>query len=330
MKILIVGDLSEGALALSLSRALSSLGVDAHSVVDDALVPSGRGRRLLARGTARLGAWRQDISSLLPDPASFQPDVVLLVKSPYLNSGSVRSIRRLTGARVVNWLPDDPFLAARPAVTLGALKACDVVVTYSESIAARLISDLHVRSWVIPFGFDPHNYFPSDNESKRRIYDVCFAGQYSRHRERHVEHLLRAGLRLAIRGAGWEQATSPVRAAWSNVPCFGPAVSRLYHQSRVGLNVLHPLNNTGSHNMRTFEILGSGTPMITTDTHQQRALLHGIDGVRYYDSLGSMVSAFTALAGSSERPARGQLACHTYARRCSSLIEKLDEFGTGC
>jgi spore maturation protein CgeB len=234
----------------------------------------------------------------------------------------IDEIRGQTSAPIVNWLPDDPFLALRPAVHQEALRRYDVIVTYSPDIARRIGSELSIRSMVIPFGFDPTDYRAAAVASQPS-YDVAFVGQFRPERAAIVESLAGMEFKLLVSGPGWGRAAAAARGAWRATPSFGTDACARYQEARIGLNILHPENNRGSHNMRTWEILASGTPMLTTDTAQQRQLLDGISGVGFYSDPGTLEHGATKLIRDGRRPTSPQLEKHTYASRCDQLLRAL-------
>jgi len=156
---------------------------------------------------------------LVDNVVEARPDLVLIVKSPYLTRNTVAQIRNQTRALVVNWLPDDPFLALRPAMKLATLTAYDLVVTYSDTICWRLTSELGLSAMVIPFGFDPSDYRPATARSVE--WDVTFVGQWSKYRERILWEIARTGLALRVYGPNWHHAQSKVRDCWNSTEAYG-------------------------------------------------------------------------------------------------------------
>jgi len=57
--------------------------------------------------------------ALLRAAARFRPDLLLAVKGAYINPGTLRRIKRATGAVLVNYATDDPF---NPAVSTPDLR----------------------------------------------------------------------------------------------------------------------------------------------------------------------------------------------------------------
>jgi hypothetical protein len=322
MKVAVIGTFGTGLLATSLARGFTSAGCEVTRVSDRAAAPAGRARRLAAHswpaiaGPFLLKSSEQE--RLVESVASARPDLVLLVKCAYVTRRTVGRVRAASGAMVVNWMPDDPFVALRPAVPISALSACDAIVSYSDSVCHRLESDLKVPAHSIAFGFDPHDYQPDVQVVAQ--WDVTFVGQHSAHREGVVAELMAAGLQTRVFGPRWYRARASVRAAWDPAESYGPAACRRYHLGRVGINILHPRNNVDSHNMRTFEIPATGRAMVTTDTVQQRRLLRGISGIGYYTGSENLRARVHELLSTGEAPLPTTMATHTYEQRCRQLL----------
>lgn len=322
MKVAVVGNFGPGFLATSLARGFASAGCEVVNVSARATAPAGRVRQLMVQRwpnvTRPFFLKPSEQVRLVESVASARPELILIVKCPYLTGRTVQHMRAVSGAMVVNWMPDDPFVAAMPAVSISALIACDAVVSYSDAICRRLESDLRVTAHLIPFGFDSVEYQPAAGVLPQ--WDVTFVGSHSRQREGIIASLIAARLDVRVFGPRWYRASAAVRAAWDPVESFGPEACRKYHLGRIGINILHPRNNFGSHNMRTFEIPAAGRPMITTDTDQQRRLLIGVSGVGYYTGGKSLVANTEELLSSGLAPLPAEMAPHTYEQRCRRLL----------
>jgi hypothetical protein len=325
LKIAVVGTFASGQLATVLARGMRSASQDVAEISDAQEVPPNK--------VARFAAERWSLAStaiaialggqepLIHKVAMARPDLVLVVKSPYLTTRTVDEIRKQCQAPVVNWMPDDPFLALRPAMKLSTLVAYDHVVTYSDSICRRLMSELSLSASVIPFGFDPIDYQPDSDRIAE--WDVTFVGQHSAHREQTLREIAHAGITLRVFGPNWQIAQSVVRNCWDPTPVFGPDACHRYHLGRVGVNILHPQNNVGSHNMRTFEIPAAGRKMLTTETAQQRHLLKGISGIEFYLTGKDLVRQLKSMIGRAVLPEEALMREHTYEQRCLQLLSTI-------
>lgn len=311
-----VGHMGHGHLATYVLRGFRALGLDAVAVEDQELIP----RTYVGRRVSE--AWPDSPFNRRLDAVNEECLHTVVVKSPYLGSRNVRGLRRTTSGSLVLWLPDDPFLALRPAVPRSLLRRFDIIVTYSERIAERLRDVGCPRVIAVPFGHDPEDHFPAP--AVEPDIDVVFVGQYSPHRARTIDVLLESGFRVRVFGSRWSDADRNVAAAWDPRRVFGSAVPPEYARARVGLNILHPQNNRGSHNMRSFELPAMGVSMVTTDTDEQRRLLAAFQQVAYYRTDHELVQAVQSLQDLPRpKPRESALAATSYAARCSTLLDTL-------
>ncbi|HZC78345.1 MAG TPA: hypothetical protein VE258_11390, partial [Ktedonobacterales bacterium] len=197
-----VGIFGRGRLAESLSHGVSGLGHAVADVSTEAIMPVTRLGRLIAQMRPELlrfsPNWRCQLN-LLELVVSTTPDLVLVVKAPYLQAEVIDRMRRRTKARILNWLPDDPLLGLRPAVPLSALRRYDRVIVYSPAMATRVRDQLGLDVQCIPFGFDPRYYFPAAGP-RSAASDVAFVGQYRLERGALLMRLLEAGFSMRIGG----------------------------------------------------------------------------------------------------------------------------------
>lgn len=326
MKITVLGVFSPGQLADSLAHGLSTLGHEVSPVSDQALLPTSRLGRLVARRRPELmrwfGNWRRQLE-LAETVIATQPELVLAVKSPYLQPAALHRIRQRSAARVFNWYPDNPFVNYGQRTPLATLRHFDRIIVFSPALAERVKKSLRVEAQYIPFGYDPRYYFPPPTPRIIKA-DVAFVGQHRPERAALAATLIEAGFSLRVAGPGWETAAEPVRAAWHTGPAWGSDAARLYHEARVGLNDLHARSNAHSHNMRSWEIPATGTPMATTESAHQRELLAGIPMITYYNGSKDLAAAVDHLIASSAHDQEPvDLSLHTYTERCRSLIAAL-------
>jgi len=326
MRITVLGAVAPGQLADSLAFGLVELGHDVSAVSAQALMPPSRFGRLLARRQPRLWRWtgrRHGQLELSRAVVATRPDLVLAVKAPYLQAWVVDRIRAQTGAPILNWYPDNPFVNYGQRTPLSTLRHYDRIIVFSPALAERVRSRLNVEAQYIPFGFDPRYFFPAAKPQPAKA-DVAFVGQCRPERAALVSTLLSSGYSVRVAGPGWEAAAKPIRSAWHSGPVFCADAARLYQEARVGLNDLHRQGNAHSHNMRTWEIPATGTPMATTDSAHQRELLHDVRAVGYYagpHDLPAVVGSLITASATGDPPV--DLSAHTYEERCRSLLTSL-------
>jgi len=259
VKILIIGEFSEGRLGAYYARAFSQLGVsigtfDAESWPLPAWLPQKR----LARRAARPLRWVQQQKKCLAVVADGW-DAIIAIKAPFLSAASVRAIRKLCSKAVMIY-PDSPWdgYTQRKHV-LPVLSHFMTTFIWSKG----LVSELRVRgirAEYLPFAHDPVDYQAPSVTSVRQE-SLVFVGQMYKKRIAWIQGL--EGLPVEVSGTGWEQGCFGVRSSIrvTRVTRMGRQACDAYTASLGALNVLDEKSLSG-HNMRTFEIPATRTLMI--------------------------------------------------------------------
>ncbi len=260
--------------------------------------------------------------------AAARPDVVVVVRGRYLRRRDVERLRDATRAPVVNLQTDNPLSGrVREPCLLEALPAYDLVTAWSEQLAAGLEEAGARRTVVLPFAYDPELYAPEPRGEPQ--HDVAFVGCASAERVEHARALV--GLRLALSGPRWARLTRGTPLAGSVLPGshWGRAAGALYRSARVGINVLDAQNLIG-HNMRTWELPATGTPMVATRTTDHERIF-GAGAARLFDTPVEMRAAVDRLlADDAERDevaAAGLAAVRdgTYRTRARELVSAIED-----
>lgn len=325
MRITVYGPNTTGQLADSLAYALGRLGYEVSPVSNEPIVPATKLGRFVARKRPELlrsASHRSRQREIADAVIATRPDLIVAVKAAYLWPSTIDRIRARTGASIINWYPDNPFVYYGPRPPLRTLAHYDRMVVFSPELANRVKRSIGIEAHYIPFGFDPRYYFPAPQPREIKA-DVAFVGHCRPERAALVGSLLRAGFSVRVAGPGWDRVDPAIRSAWQPGPAWGFAAARLYHEARVGLNDLHPKSNAHSHNMRSWEIPATDTPMATTDSAHQRELLREVPSVAYYAGPADLPSAVERLITSRNGHPPVDLSAHTYEERCRSLLATL-------
>ncbi len=259
MKILIIGEFSEGRLGAYYERAFSQLGARVGRFdVDSLLLPEWLPqRRLLGRVTRSL-RWLQLQKRCLA-AVSQGWDAVIAVKAPFLSAASVRALRRCCPKTVMIY-PDSPWDAyTQRKPVLPVLSQFLTTFIWSKDLAARLNSG-GIHAEYLPFAHDPSDY-QAPSGTRARDNSLVFVGQIYKKRIAWLQGL--EGLPVQISGTGWEQSCFGERSSLrvTRVTRMGRHACDAYTASVGALNILNEKNLSG-HNMRTFEIPATKTLMI--------------------------------------------------------------------
>lgn len=341
-RLLLIGAFGPGDLAASYASGFEALGVDVFRFDSDrAYFEASRvaGNRLLRRAF-RPWLWHSVNRATIAVARAVRPQLVLAVKAAYLDPGTIDLLKRELGAPFVNYYPDNPYCGVpwNPAKTsaqrrdlVDVLRQYSRVWTWEPGLTARLRGD-GVAAAYLPFGFDPALTSSTARESScgecAGDHRVVFVGQHSDKREAHLSAIQRHA--VALWGARWPRARSRFdgRHAIHRGGTFGAAATPLYAAADVALNVVDDLNMPG-HNMRTFEIPGSGGVMVATHTAEQAAIFPDGDAALYYrtpaeiDGLIDRVRAEPDLAQRLRRNGQAIAREHSYQQRAATMLAEL-------
>jgi spore maturation protein CgeB len=341
-RILIIGAFGPGDLAASYAHGFEQLGLDVERFDSDrAYFEASRfARNRWLRRAFRSWLWQTVNRSTIAMARAVRPQIVLAIKAAYLNPETIDLIKRELGAPFVNYYPDNPYCgvplnprktSAQRRDLLTVLQQYSRVWTWEPSLTERLRGD-GVPAAYLPFGFDQG--LASDaplaepcRECSGR-HQVVFIGQHSDKREAHLSAIQRHG--VALWGARWPRAERRFngRHAIHRSSAFGAAAAPIYAAAGVSLNIVDDLNMPG-HNMRTFEIPGSGGVMVATHTAEQEAIFPDGEAALYYrnaaeiDGLIDRVRSEPDLASRLRRNAQAIARDHSYLRRAGTMLAEL-------
>jgi spore maturation protein CgeB len=343
-RILIIGAFGPGDLAASYARGFEQLGLDVFRFDSDrAYFEAGlvAGNRWLRRAF-RSWLWHTVNRSTVAVARAVRPQIVLAIKGTYLAPDTIALIKRELGAPFVNYYPDNPYCgvplnprktSAQRRDLLTVLQQYSRVWTWESALTGRLQAD-GVQAAYLPFGFDPPPLDPPAAPIAGSCgecpgdHRVVFVGQHSDKREAHLSAIHRHA--VALWGARWPRAGRRFdgRHAIHRTTVVAGATAQVYATADVALNVVDDLNMPG-HNMRTFEIPGSGGVMLATHTAEQAAIFPDGEAALYYrtaadiDGLIDRVRAEPDLADRLRRNGQAIAREHSYHRRAGAMLAEL-------
>jgi hypothetical protein len=244
-------------------------------------------------------------------------DLVMVVKGAMLDQRSIDHLRLRLDCPVVCFNPDSPFDDALSNCGAGiprAIGAYDVYITWADDIAEQL-SAIATQVLVIPFAWDPEIMRPTAGHglAKDRI---VFIGTATRRRMASLQSL--AHLRPMVFGDRWPKIEGV--DIWP--PARGVEFCRIVGEAKWNLNLLRP-QNARSHNMRTFELVGSGGNQVAPQTDDHRRFLSGDSRTVLFRSEEELESILRS--DPCERPPRvpALLEGHTYGDRVDQILTDL-------
>lgn len=315
-QIIVVGTSEYGGLRNSIVSALSSLGRNVEAV-DVPVWRPARFESFAIRAPRLAFGYRR---RLLRDIDRFVSggviDLVLVVKGSYLDAHTIDQFRSRLSAPVVCWNPDSPFdkaISNRGGGIPAAIGAYDGYVTWADDVAERLASrNSHVI--VIPFAWDPMLHRPTAGSgvAEGRIVLVGTGSRYRSELVREIVHL-----RPVVFGNRWPS----IDGVEFHSPIFGTQMSAVVGEAKWNLNFLHP-QNALSHNMRTFEIPGSGGNQVADRTKDHERFLGSDSRTLLFDSHAELESILRSDPVELTQRRPDLLAMHTYIERVSLLLRE--------
>ena len=133
---------------------------------------------------------------------------------------------------------------------------------------------------------------------------------------------------LDIYGSGWDSYDFPQKTQL-HPPAYESELYETLRKYRVQLNLMRP-HNRDSHNMRSFDIVGSGSIGLMSTTRDHRDYFDEGTSVFLFNSVSEAVLHATKLmnlsvdeANQVRRSARSLAGQHDYASRASELVAEL-------
>jgi hypothetical protein len=257
-------------------------------------------------------------------------DVLLVFKGMEIWPETLRRAKVQFGVLLVNYNPDNPIIYS--GVGSGnrnmrdSLGLYDIYCTYDKFVQQQL-EQMGVSSELIPFGFSDSRDFDNDNEHEQ--LRTCFIGNADDCRADFLIQFSRFCY-LDIYGNGWGKYVFSSKCRLLP-PVYEDSLYRTLRSYRVQLNLMR-IHNKNSHNMRSFDIVGSGSiGLMPRTTDHERFFDHG-KSVFLFDTLEDAVALANDLLSRSASEAAeirksARWACRgcDYHSRTLTLLEILTD-----
>lgn len=339
MKILMVGTAYPWALENWYFNAFVRLGmtVDRFSVENHGLLRHDPTPSLPRRAADRLLSPVSDAvvrRTLLAYLENRNYDLVLVFKGMWFDLGFLEKCRAVAGnARWINYYPDDPMnLGSRGSSNAKIVKAIpffDLYLIWTPRLIPALESRGAKRVACLPFGFDSEAHRPLAGIIEASPCFVSFVGAWDREREAILTSL--ADFDLRIYGENWHRIAygSPLQRRVFPGNVFGSELARIIGESAVSLNLLRN-QNSGAHNMRSFEIPAMGGVALTTRSEEQQKWFPEGEAALMFSEPNELRAGLERLLADIElrRKLRMEglkrVAPHTYDARVARLLELIN------
>jgi spore maturation protein CgeB len=255
----------------------------------------------------------------------WRPEIVLVIKGGPIAPDLIRRVRSGTGARFVNFFPDNPLWM----LPFECLEAYDVFFT-KERYALRALQSVGLRNLhYLPMYCAPalHYRVTLTAEDQQRFgAAVSLVGSRYDYRERLVRAL--ADRPLRVWGSGWRGVRDPVvRRLVAGGPVFGRDKLAVYAASTLSLNPHHPMNDIVGVNTRAFELAAAASCQVADFKEDLSTLFKPDEEVLVYRDLGELARLLDHfLARPDEARAIGDnarrraLAEHTLRHRVDEML----------
>jgi spore maturation protein CgeB len=256
---------------------------------------------------------------------TWRPEIVLVVKGGPVTPELVDRVRGATGARFVNFFPDNPLWM----IPFECLEAYDLFFT-KERYALRALQSVGLRNLhYLPMYCVPamhHPVTPTADEARRFGAPLSLVGSRYAYREQLVRTL--ADRPLRVWGGGWRSARDPaVRRLVAGGPLLGRDKLCVYAGSTLSLNPHHPMNDIVGVNTRAFELAAAGSCQVADFKEDLATLFKPDEEVLVYRDLGELDRLLDHyLAHPEEARAIGDnarrraLAEHTLRHRLEEMV----------
>jgi spore maturation protein CgeB len=255
----------------------------------------------------------------------WRPEIVLVIKGGPISPDVIRRVRSTTGARFVNFFPDNPLWM----IPFDCLEAYDVFFT-KERYALRALQSVGLGNLhYLPMYCVPALHHPvtlTADEERRFGAGLSLVGNRYDYRERLVRALVDRPLR--VWGSGWRGVRDPaVRRLVAGGPVFGRDKLRVYTASTLSLNPHHPMNDIVGVNTRAFELAAAASCQVADFKEDLATLFKPDEEVLVYRDLGELARLLDHyLARPDEARAIGDnarrraLAEHTLWHRVDEML----------
>jgi spore maturation protein CgeB len=265
--------------------------------------------------------------------AEFQPDLVFMIRGINFTHDLMASLPNLYGwwiereERVGEAIREAKYFAWYFFISRAA----------TEATVSAGFSNASYQSHVV----NPERFRQLANSTA--VHDVCFVGNWSKHRQKHLEAILEVTPNVAIYGRKWirnnltnRKILSAVKGRWID----GEALNKLYNQSKIVLNVTNWGSGSGKArsgmNMRIFEVPASGAFLLTDESRELEEFLQPGEHIGVYgDQLDLQTQVRRYLAAPDERQVIAAQGCehvrknYTYDLVAQRVIEAYQKVKLG-
>lgn len=216
-----------------------------------------------------------------------KPDVVFVFKGMEIFPSTLQWMKQ-QGAKLANYNPDNPFIFSNRGSgnrnVTDSIPLFDLFMSYDKGICKKMESEYHIKSELLPFGFEidaaKYESYCAEPEKNK----LCFIGNTDEYRLAFINDLAASGIPIDLFGMNWHAGKLHKNVTFKG-PVFDDGLWKALRSYRIQLNLMR-IHNPESHNMRSFEIGGVGGIQLAPRT---------TDHENYFKE-GSEIFLYTTLA----------------------------------
>jgi spore maturation protein CgeB len=277
----------------------------------------------------------------------FQPDLVFSLgwsfDTTLINAYYIFRYTREANIPLVYWATEDPTHTISFSIPYVQILRPDFIFTISKS-TVEVYEKFGFPAAHMDFGYHPEIHFQTPPEDTYTCDIAVVANAYPHILNQYPNHyriqslknliapLLRVGIRIDFWGKDWDKMESilgtPIPPDWIHGYLSYTEANKVYSSAKIMLGLQNQLTQVSQ---RTYEILGSGGVLLTSDTPELRRLFQsGTDlflssSPEETVSLVSVILQNTALQERIRIAAKKAAQPHTYQSRAENMIRILKE-----
>lgn len=255
-------------------------------------------------------------------------DLVIIFKGMQFDLKTLTYLKKKSSAKWVNIYTDNPFYFKSPTSTnievLNCIKFYDLYcLPYKGFVLDRLEKYKVKKKMFLPFGYDPFIHKIQKKISYNKI--VNFIGSLDDHRLRIINNIKR----YSINFYGNSQLFKKISDHNYYNFIFRKKLSSIIGGSAISINILRN-QDTGSHNMKTFEIPAMGGLMLTTRSAEQNDFFPENKGCFMFDGTKELEKKIEYILNNPKIAKKVRIKgiklskFHAYYRRIDKILKNIN------
>lgn len=275
MKILIVGSNNKWAIERYYVKYLQACGAEVVIYPAADIVFDYHSKNLLNKvlfKTKLKTGYKEVNRGLMEMAKATRPDIIWVFKGMEIYPETLDSLKK-SHFRLANYNPDHPFIIISSGSgnrnVSDSVGLYDLHFCYHNNLLQEIREKFGIATVFLPFAYEATDVVYTDPAEIREINKICFQANPDEYRAHVIQLLSKNGFEVDVFGYQWDKYG--IRGL-KNVNVYGLTSRkdfwRMNQEYRLQLNLFRKYN-TGSHNMRTFEIPAVGGIQLAPYSEEQ-------------------------------------------------------------